>query len=382
MLPDSFSMVAKTFKGLEPVLAEELSLLGADRIKPLNRAVEFFGDKALMYKANFRLRTALRILIPIARFKAVNEEALYRGIFNIDWDRYLLPTDSLRIDTVVHSERFKHSMFVGMKSKDAIADQFRTKYGKRPSVDKEDATVLIHVHLMDDNCIVSLDSSGESLHRRGYRKQTNMAPLNEVLAAGMLLLAGWKGESDFLDPMCGSGTLPIEAALIARNIPPGVFRKSFGFEKWKDFDPDLLEEIYNDDTDAREFSHTIFGSDIDPVSVKIAGENVKNAGISGIKIRTANFETLSPPENCLVMMNPPYGERMKTFHMGAFYEMIGRRLKHHYSDRTVWLISSHLEALKSIGLKPSGKYTLFNGALECRFLRYEIFKGKREDFRS
>lgn len=380
----SFEMVAKTFKGLEPVLATELERLGAKDIVSLNRAVSFKGDLALLYKANLWLRTALRILRPLSTFRCRNEVELYSGIMAIPWDRYFSVDDTLAIDTVVKSDHFPHSLYAGLKAKDAIVDQFRNTYGKRPSVDTQNPTIQIHIHLMDSQCTVLLDSSGESLHRRGYRKHTNIAPLNEVLAAGMLLLAGWDGQTDFVDPMCGSGTLPIEAALIAYNIPPGIFRASFAFEKWKDFDKELFETIYNDDSTQRGFSHTIYGSDLSATSVKIAMENAKMAAMhQKIVFSEKPFEELkAPAEGGLLVTNPPYGERMTKFDMGAFYTVIGNTLKHNWKGWDAWMISSNIEALKSVGLRAAEKCTLFNGALECRFSRYPLFSGTVKEYKS
>ncbi len=380
----SFEMVAKTFRGLEPVLASELERLGARDVKCLNRAVSFAGNLAMLYKANLWLRTALRILRPLSTFRCRNEVELYSGIMAVKWDRYFSVDDTLAIDTVVKSDHFPHSLYAGLKAKDAIVDQFRNSYGKRPSVDTQNPTVQIHIHLMDSQCTVLLDSSGDSLHRRGYRKHTNIAPLNEVLAAGMLLLAGWDGQSDFVDPMCGSGTLPIEAALIAYNIPPGIFRGSFAFEKWKDFDKELFETIYNDDSSQRDFSHKIYGSDLSATSVKIAMENAKMAAMhQKIIFSETPFEALKAPAGKgLLVTNPPYGERMTKFDMGAFYKVIGDTFKHGWKGWDAWLISSNLEALKSVGLRPADKFTLFNGALECRFSRYPLFSGTVKEYKS
>ena len=376
-------MIAKTFKGLEPVLAMELERLGAANVRQLNRAVSFSGNQAMLYKSNLWLRTALKILRPLASFRCRNEVELYNGIMALPWDDFFTVNDTLAIDTVVKSDNFTHSLYAGLKAKDAIVDQFRNKYGKRPSVDTGDPTITIHIHLMDTTCTVLLDSSGESLHRRGYRKHTNIAPLNEVLAAGMLLMAGWDGQSDFVDPMCGSGTLPIEAALIAYNIPPGIFRTSFAFEKWKDFDADLFEEVYNDDSTSRDFIYKIYGSDLSATSVKIAKENAKNAGLQNkIEFIETPFESAQTPSSSgLLVTNPPYGERLTKFDMGAFYTLIGNTFKHKWAGWEAWMISSNMDALKSVGLRHSSRYELFNGALPCRFVHYRLYSGKEKDFK-
>lgn len=375
-----FELVAKTFKGLENVLAGELTALGAQDVKPMNRAVSFVGDKAMMYKANLWLRTALKILKPIKEFKARNEVELYKGIAQIDWEEYFGVDDTLSINTVVASPYFNHSQFVALKAKDAIVDQFRSKFNKRPSIDTESPTILLNIHLTEDDCSVSIDSSGESLHKRGYRLNSTIAPINEVLAAGMIMLTGWEGNSNFLDPMCGSGTLPIEAALIAYNIPPGIFRKEFGFEKWKDFDADLFESIYNDDENSREFKHAIVGADISAGAIRIASENVKNAFLTNkIELMVKSFESSLPSdEGGLVIMNPPYGERIKKNNIQEFYQSIGNVLKRNFAGFDVWILSGNKDALEYIGLHPSKKITLYNGAIECKFQKFTIYEGSKK----
>ncbi len=372
-----FELVAKTFKGLENVLSNELIELGAKDVTILNRAVSFKGDKAMMYKANLWLRTALTIIKPIHVFKSKNEVELYKGISQIDWSEYMDVSDTLSISTVVSSEYFNHSQFVALKSKDAIVDQFRNKFGKRPSIDTENPTILLNIHLIDDDCVVSLDSSGESLHRRGYRLNSTIAPLNEVLAAGMILISGWNGQSNFIDPMCGSGTLPIEAALIAYNIPPGIFRKGFGFEKWKDFDKDLFESIYNDDSSSKDFVNQIIGSDLSAGAIRIATENAKNAFLTNkITLKVMPFEDLLPLETkSLIIMNPPYGERMKKINLNEFYQTIGNCLKKNFPGHESWILCGNKEAIESIGLHPSKKQTLFNGAIECKYQRFTMYEG-------
>jgi putative N6-adenine-specific DNA methylase len=372
-----FELVAKTFKGLENVLANELTKLGAENIKVLNRAVSYKGDKAFMYKSNLYLRTALKILKPIINFKVRNEVELYKGISQIDWSEYMNVDDTLAISTMVNSPYFNHSQFVALKSKDAIVDQFKAKFGKRPSIDIENPTLLLNIHLTNDNCELSLDSSGESLHKRGYRINSGLAPINEVLAAGLIQLTGWDGDSNFIDPMCGSGTLPIEAALIAYNIPPGIFRKEFGFEKWKDFDPDLLESIYNDDSSSREFKHQILGSDISIGAIRIASENAKNAFLTNkIKLETRSFESFLPPkEKGIVVFNPPYGERLKKNNIQEMYKTIGDRMKSFYTGYDVWIFSGNKDALDFIGLHPSKKISLMNGSIDCKFQKYSIYSG-------
>ena len=387
----NFSMLAKTFKGLEEVLAQELIELGANDVLIERRAVSFKGDKALLYRANFCLRTALRILVPIRseKIKAKGrkpEDQIYDIVKSIDWSRYMTVDSTFVIDTTLYSELFHNSLFVTYRIKDAIVDYWSEKAGKRPNVNTEKPDLRINVHIGNDQLTVSLDSSDESLHKRGYRVATTEAPISEVLAAGMLLLAGWKGQSDFYDPMCGSGTLPIEAALIARNIAPGVFRQSYAFEKWPDFDADLWSDIYNDDSRERDFSHKIYGSDASFYAIQQAAKNIKSAGVAkDVELRQVRMEELKPSAislqpSPLVMLNPPYGERLASNKdMEELYSKIGTALKHQFTGATAWIISSNAAAMKCIGLKPSKKYHLLNGELDCQFNRYDLFAGKRND---
>ena len=377
-------MIAKTFKGLEEVLAGELVALGANNVQLERRAVSFTGDLALLYKANLWLRTASRILKPIAAFKAKDADAVYEEVKKMDWERYMSLSTSFSIDSTVYSDSFKHSKYVTYRVKDAIADYFTERYGKRPSVRVEDADLRINVHIGGERVTVSLDSSGESLHKRGWRdeKQT-AAPINEALAAGMLLMAGWQGETDFVDPMCGSGTFLIEAAMIALNIPPGIYRKSFAFERWHDFDRELFEEIYNDDSQERGFSHRIYGSDAAFYAIRVAEKNIKNAGLQKyITLMQRPLQSLPERDTpCLVVTNPPYGERLESRDLFKLYDEIGSTLKHRFAGSTAWLISSNEDALKHIGLKPSKKIHLLNGELDCLYQRYDLFKGEHKDFK-
>ena len=376
-----FELIAKTFQGLEEVLAEELTNLGADNIQLGRRMVSFTGDKEMMYRANFCLRTAIRILKPIKHFNAKDADEVYSQIKKIKWEDYLDVDKTFAVDAVVFSEEFRHSKFVSYKVKDAIVDYFKELNGKRPSVRINKPDVYLNIHIAQNRCTLSLDSSGESLHRRGYRQEAVEAPLNEVLAAGMILMTGWHGQCDLIDPMCGSGTIPIEAALIARNIAPGVFRKEFAFERWKDFDQELFDNIYNDDSQERELNHKIYGFDNNPQANEIAIRNVKAAGLSKeIILKLQPFQQFeSPKENSIIVMNPPYGERISTRDLLGLYQMIGERLKHAFTDQDAWILSYKEECFDQIGLKPSRKIPLFNGALECEFRKYQIFGGKYKE---
>lgn len=383
MSEQSFEMIAKTFQGLEEVLAQELTALGANDIEIGRRMVSFSGDKEMMYKANFCLRTAIRILKPIKHFTAKNADEVYEQIKAISWEDFLDTDRTFAIDAVVFSEEFRHSKFVSYKVKDAIVDYFREKYEKRPSVRINKPDVLLNIHIAETRCTLSLDSSGESLHRRGYRQEAVEAPLNEVLAAGMILMTGWKGESDLIDPMCGSGTIPVEAALIARNIAPGVFRKEFAFEKWIDFDQNLFDKVYNDDSQEREFDHKIYGYDNNPKANEIAIHNIKAAGVSkDVILKLQPFQQFEQPaKKSIIITNPPYGERISTNDLLGLYSMIGERLKHAFTGNTAWILSYREECFDQIGLKATQKIPLFNGALECEFRQYEIFDGKYKEFR-
>jgi putative N6-adenine-specific DNA methylase len=383
-MTQDFELIAKTFMGLEPVLAKELTQLGAKNVQIGRRMVSFTGNKEMMYRANFQLHTAIRILKPIKHFKALSPDDVYEGVKTVDWTEFLDNDTTFAVDSVVFSEEFRHSKFVAYKVKDAIVDQFREKTGKRPNISVTNPDIQLNIHIAEDKCTLSLDSSGESLHRRGYRQESVEAPLNEVLAAGMILMTGWQGDTDFIDPMCGSGTLLIEAALIARNMAPGLFRKEFAFEKWKDFDRDLFDEIYNDDSQERDFKHHIYGYDIDIKAVNTARINVRAAGLTNdITVAEADFKDFTQPkERSVIVMNPPYGERISTPDLLGTYKMIGERLKHQFMNNDAWILSYREECFDQIGLKPSIKIPVFNGSLECEFRKYQIFDGKMKDFRA
>lgn len=383
-MTQEFELIAKTFMGLEPVLAKELTQLGANEVQIGRRMVSFMGDKEMMYRANFQLHTAIRILKPIKHFKALSADDVYREVQKIDWSEFIGLDKTFAVDSVVFSEEFRHSKFVAYKVKDAIVDQFREKTGKRPNISVANPDIRLNIHIAEDKCTLSLDSSGESLHRRGYRQESVEAPINEVLAAGMILMTGWQGETDFIDPMCGSGTLLVEAALIAHNMAPGLFRKEYAFEKWPDFDSDLFDRIYNDDSSEREFTHHIYGYDVDIKAVNTARLNVRAAGLlNDITVEEADFKNFTQPkEKSIIVTNPPYGERISTPDLLGTYKMIGERLKHQFLNNDAWILSYREECFDQIGLKPSIKIPVYNGSLECEFRKYQIFDGKMKDFRA
>lgn len=383
-MQENFQMTATTLFGLEEVLAKELTDLGAQEVKQGNRSVSFQGDKGFMYKANIALRTAIRILKPIKRFKVRDEEDLYKKVKQIRWDKYLEVDGSFIINAAIHQTQVSNnSHYVTLKTKDAIVDYFREKYEKRPDIDAKYPDLAIHIHISKDFCTVSLDSSGMSLHKRGYRSATNLAPINEVLAAGMLLLAGYNGDQNLIDPMCGSGTLLIEAAMIANQIPANINRKHFGFENWNDFDEDLFFIIQESLLKKiRSSPCKIMGFDKAPSAVRKAQDNVKNANLEEfIGVHHVNF-FLSNKEvfgRTMLMFNPPYGERLQMDEIQNFYRNIGDTLKKAYPDTTVWFITSDLDALKHVGLRTSKRIILKNGPLDCRLVRYDMYQGSRKE---
>ncbi|MDD3405817.1 MAG: RNA methyltransferase [Sphingobacteriia bacterium] len=375
-------LLAKTFKGLEEVLAKELIEIGANNVQIERRAVSFTGDLAMMYKSNLCCRTATRILMPLKTFKAKTADEVYEMAKDIEWDTIMETNQTFQIDATVFSNDFRNSQFVTYRVKDAIVDYFNEKLGKRPSVRLTNPDFYINVHISQTDCTILLDSSGESLHKRGYRSSQTEAPISEVLAAGMLEMAEWNGQCDFVDPMCGSGTFLIEAALKALNIPPCIYRQSFAFEKWKNFDKDLYDSIYNDDSMERPLNFKIKGYDISARAIEIAQENIKSAGLS--KYITVEQRSITDwevqTEKCLIVTNPPYGERLLNANLYELYAQLGETLKHKFPSSTAWVISSHIECMQNMGLRPSKKIKLLNGALNCEFWKLELFSGKRNDF--
>ncbi|MCH5242374.1 MAG: RNA methyltransferase [Muribaculaceae bacterium] len=384
MKQDKFRMVAKTFEGLEDVLRDELIDLGAENVEMGNRMVSFEGDLEMMYKANLCCRTALRILKPIVMFNADSTDELYDYLRDLDWEEFMDANTTFSVDSTVYSDGFSHSKFVTYRVKDAIVDHFRDKDGSRPSIRLEGADLQLNVHISGDRVTVSLDSSGEPLYKRGYREAQTEAPINEVLAAGIILKSGWRGDSDFLDPMCGSGTFLIEAALIAANINPGIYRESFAFEKWKDFDKDLFEELYNDDSGEREFNYKIFGGDKDPDAIAVARKNIKGARVEEmVELRCCPLtDWEADTAEGIIVTNPPYGERLRPDNLNMLYKEIGSTLKNNFQGWHAWIIGYHEDQMKEIGLKPSVKIPLNNGKLECTLREYVMFDGAYSQFRA
>ena len=380
-MENNFKMVAKTLFGFEELLAKELTQLGAQSVKIGVRHVSFVGDKGFMYKANMGIRTAIKILKPISTFKVINETELYNKINALPWENYLKSDGTLAVGATLNGDTFTHSQYVALKTKDAIVDRFRDQTGERPNVDLRFPDLKIDIHIDRHFCTVSLDSSGESLHKRGYKIATNIAPINEVLAAGLVMLSGWDGQSDFMDPMCGSGTVLVEAAMIACNIPPNLMRNEFGFERWEDWDVDLFEKIEESLlSKTRDFHHKIMGFDKSPSAVEKAIQNVENSKLDDfIYIKHEDFfKTQKGGDAHLHMVfNPPYGERLD-INMESFYGSIGSTLKHKYPGTNAWMISSNMEALKHIGLRPSRKIKLFNAKLEAKFVKYEMYEGTKK----
>jgi len=375
-------MVAKTLFGMEELLAGELRQLGASEIEVGTRNVSFEGDLGFMYKANLCCRTAIKILKPISSFNVFKEEDLYKKVYDIKWEDYMDVDGTLAINATVFSDYFTHSQYIALKTKDAIVDRFRHKEGRRPDVDLDHPTLRVNVHIDRNICTISLDSSGESLHKRGYKVANTIAPINEVLAAGMIMLSGWNGQCDFMDPMCGSGTILTEAAMIACRIPPNLNREEFGFETWPDFDVDLYELI---ETAAlkkvRDFHFKLYGFDTDKEALQAARANIKSANLDEfITLEQQDFfESKKESDRPMFLVfNPPYDERISVNDIEKFYGDIGTTLKHNYPGTQAWMITANMDALKNVGLRPSRKIRLFNGKLESSFVRYEMYAGSKK----
>ena len=383
-MQQSFELIAKTFQGLEEVLAQELIELGANDVQIGRRMVSFSGDQEMMYRANFCLRTAVRVLKPISHFRARNADDVYKAVKEIEWKDILDLDTSFVVDTTVYSTEFRNSKFVAYKVKDAIVDYFMEREGKRPNISVANPDLRLNIHIAEENCTLSLDSSGESLHLRGYRTATVEAPINEVLAAALIKMSGWKFDCDLIDPFCGSGTILVEAALMARNIYPGVFRQKFGFENWKDFNPELLSSIFEDDSNERTFEHRIVGSDINLRAVEAALANAKAAGVADlITVEQREIRDFKKPEMPAVLItNPPYGERLRPEDLSDIYRTLGEKLKREFQGGEAWIISSREELFDSMRLRPSFKVPLQNGSLDCELRKYVTFEGKLDNFRA
>lgn len=376
-----FEMVAKTMYGLEDVLAKEVKELGGKGVQKMTRAVSFKGDITTLYRVNYASRTALCVLKPIMNFSAKNEKELYDNIYQFAWEKLFNPDGTLLIDSSVSSNIFRHSLYVSQKTKDAICDRFRKMFLRRPSVDKIDPDIRIDIHISETNVVVSLNSSGDSLFKRGYRKSTGQAPLNEVTAAGLIQLSGWKKDCSFYDPMCGSGTIAIEAAMFANNIPAGYYRKNYAFKKWADYNS-VLWKLVKEEEDRKisEFDYQIWASDISGEAIEMATENINHARLQyDINLFREPMEEGKKPEGkCIVITNPPYGERLAVEDIVALYERMGDTFKEKYTDCEAYVLSSDIFALKKIGLKPSRKIQVYNGKLECRLFKFEIYAGSHK----
>ena len=383
-MQQSFELIAKTFQGLEEVLAQELIELGANDVQIGRRMVSFSGDQEMMYRANFCLRTAVRVLKPISHFRARNADDVYKAVKEIEWNEFLDLDTSFVVDTTVYSTEFRNSKFVAYKVKDAIVDYFMEREGKRPNISVSNPDLRLNIHIAEESCTLSLDSSGESLHLRGYRTATVDAPINEVLAAALIKMSGWQFDCDLIDPFCGSGTILVEAALMARNIYPGVFRRKFGFENWKDFNPELLSSIFDDDSNERTFEHRIIGFDINLRAVEAAQANAKSAGVADlITVEQREIRNFTQPESpALLITNPPYGERLRPEDLSDIYRTLGEKLKREFQGGEAWVISSREELFDSMRLRPSFKVPLQNGSLDCELRKYVTFEGKLDNFRA
>ena len=382
---NKFKMIAKTMFGLEEVLAEELRECGAEDIQIMTRAVSFVGNMRVLYRANYTCRTALAILKPFAEFKANNEQELYDQVYNIRWEKILDVDCTFMIDSTTSGEIFTHSYYAALKTKDAIADRFRKMFGQRPSVDTENADYKFNLHIADNHVTLLMNSSGESLHKRGYRQAVGIAPINEVLAAGIIKLSGWKCDCNFMDPMCGSGTFLIEAAMMANNIPAQYYRGGrFGFKRWKEFNLGewkSVKEAEDKKIGFSDFDYEIWGNDIDMTVLQQAEKNLEYTKLhKDVMLFNGSFENQSAPEGrTIIVTNPPYGERIKIEDLNAMYSLLGDTFKNLYGENCeVWLITSDFDAMKHIGLKPSKKIQLFNGALDCRLLKFELYEGSKK----
>lgn len=377
-------IVAKTFFGFEDVLAEEIKALGGKNIKKGNRVVSYEGNREMLYKSNVWLRTAISILVPIETFYFKNEKDLVEKLNRVRYSTYFSVNKTFAVKGAVNSTMFKHSQFPLLLLKDAIADHFRDSFGKRPNVNKEKPNVVFDLYINDKQCTVSLNSSGAPLFQRGYRSKVGLAPLNEAVAAGLILMSGWDKQSDLYDPFCGSGTIPIEAALIAAGIPPQIERQNFSFKYWKDFDQTLWESILGQ-LPRRPLINPKFkivGSDTDTEMVRMARQNARALPIGNLvtfEAKDFKDQGTDSDKGGVLITNPPYGERIGIDDVHKLYKMMGDGFKHRYPGFDCWVISSNSDGFKSIELKPEKKIKVYNGKLECDFRSYRIFKGSLKD---
>jgi putative N6-adenine-specific DNA methylase len=373
--------IAKTLEGLEEILADELAELGVQDIEIWKRAVAYTGDKMTLYKSNLLLRTCLKVLVFMKEFTVENETDLYNEIKKIPWEDYLGLDDTFAIDSVVNSDLFRHANFIALKAKDAVADRFREKYNQRPNVDTQEPTLKINIHIRENIVTLSLDSSGQSLHMRGYRKHSVDAPLNEVLAAGLVLMSGWDKTNALMDPMCGSGTILCEAAKIAGNIPPQSPDRAFAFKKWKSYDPELYQMVC-EETERNINTDNIpplLGYDINQKAVQVAITNIGEAGLSDfIKVEKEDFFYLEGSQNIMLIFNPPYDARLKEKDVLDFYSFIGDKLKLSFKGCSAWILSGHMAAMKNVGLRPSAKKSLLNGSIPSLYCRYDMYAGSKK----
>lgn len=377
-----YNFVATTLFGVENILAQEIEEQGGEDIQVYRRAVSFRGGISLMYKMNFTLRTAIRVLWKVKHIKLKSENNLYDGVYSVPWEDYFSSSRTIAVNAAVNSTFFNNSHFVALRVKDAIVDRFRDKQGRRPDVDIDHPQIVINVHIHQENVDISMDSSGDPLFKRGYRLSGYQAPLNEVLAAAMIKMSGWDGDSDFIDPMCGSGTLSTEAAMIARNIPPGVFRKSFAFTNWNNFDQELYNRVVENNMVSREFKYRIMASDISAEAVEVARNNIRKALLEDIiDLKQSDFfDIKASSDKGIIIINPPYGERISVARLSEFYKKIGDHLKQNFKGYSAWVLSSNLEGLKHFGLKPGQKIDLLNGKIKCKYLNFDLFGGKRSEY--
>lgn len=369
---------ATVARGLEEIAAEELKQLGA--IAPMAEftGVRFQGDKSLLYRVNLWARTIFRVLMPIAEIKSYNAQQLHKNVKNFAWEDYLAPHQTFAVNCTGGNQNLNHTHFTALQIKNAIVDRQRQDTGKRSDIEVKNPDILINAHIRENRCILSLDSSGSSLHRRGYRPIVGTAPLKETLAAALLEIAQWQPDLPFLDPFCGSGTLPIEAALKSLNIAPGLYHQRFGFQSWQDFDRDLWEKLVTEAKESQlsQLTAPIFGSDRDLDVLESARLNADSCGVGDrISFNQTDLPNLeSPADKGIIICNPPYGKRLgDEQELGDLYKLLGDVLKQRFKGWTAYILSGNKALTKQIGLKTSRRIPLYNGSLPCTLLKYELY---------